>query len=1454
MSLPKRRAVAKSNLAALQTLRRLRQEGGSRLQEYEVQEPEVIYDEVTEEIYQSEVKKVTEMVVNDDGTRYITEELDDLGQKYADESEYEEDPIDEKRKRKGSENQNDAKPNTTINNYFLRAAISNKLTKHRSTKSTKEESEFMSDLLQRLDDEDEDDEQEEFIQSLIQENNQLNAVSMDYKPMNPDADGEFMYQRNQKRVNGGLQSYTCEKNKLDTMSMEYTPLKSNLTYQEKVDDEQGQSFNHETNTVSMEYTPLDSEVIYQEKIDDKQGQSSIHETDKMDTVSMEYIPFDSEFTYQEKVDDKQDQSYIHETNQPDTASMDHNKPLKLDTNSEFIYQTKNDKKFDQSFIQETIPPINDQSHNCYRLFWIDAVEKFGIVYIIGKVFNNESKTYISCCATVKNIHRNVFILPRQRKLDEHDNETEIDVTMEDVSSEVNDIFKKKFRDFQVFTKPVNRKYGFELPDIPTEAQYLKVTYPFTQDSLPRNLSGKTFTRAFGTNTSALELFILKRKIKGPCWLEIKDAIVETSRISWCKLELVVDDPKKISILKESNFSEPIKSPSLTTMSLSLRTIMNHKKQVNEIAAFSVRFYPKVPLDEAVTPEKLQYPVQYSAIRQLNDKPWWTHGFEELVEKERKKGLHLNLEANEYSLINYLLALIKQYDPDVFIGHNFIGFDLDVLLHRLKELKIKDWSCLGRLRRVVWPKSQSGSTANESSFVEKSIVNGRLICDTYLNAKDLVKSKNYSLTELVLSQLGKLRKDIEYDKIPMYYSRAKDLLDVVCHCWNDAIFTAELMFKLQILPLTKQLTNLAGNIWSKTLIGSRADRNEFLLLHEFHQHKYICPDKEYKKIQEQISVDGEDESTETKASGRRKPTYAGGLVLEPKKGFYDNYVVLLDFNSLYPSIIQEYNICFTTVVRVGMEKNITPEIPDSSLPQGILPKLIAKLVERRRMVKNLMKSSIVTSDKLAEYDIRQKALKLTANSMYGCLGYTYSRFYAKPLAMLITFKGREILENTVKLAENEKMEVIYGDTDSIMINTKAIDINQALEVGNILKKKVNERYKLLELEIDGFFEKLLLLKKKKYAAIVVEKKNGILERSCETKGLDLVRRDWCDLVNKVSRFVLDQILSSHDREVIVNTIHAYLRQVGEDTRSGNYPINSFIINKNLAKSPEAYTDAKIQPHVQVALRMKKKGLSARTGDFIPYVICLTADGKEFDKNISDRAFHPDEINESDLRIDYDWYLKIQIHASVSRLCGHIEGIDNASIAECLGFDPSKFKSSSNLATSHKIGSKMPDGERFKDVEKFMPICIHCNVTNIFEGLKDSEGLIKCNGCNTIIPFSSILTQLTFKVRSYIKQYYDGWKVCDEQSCLYRTRQVTYSKNCINRGCNGKMKGEYDEQKLYLQLLYLSQLFDISKVQKRAEFGSKNIEEIGRLKSLVDRHLDRNALRYVNLGELFNYYFE
>ena len=159
------------------------------------------------------------------------------------------------------------------------------------------------------------------------------------------------------------------------------------------------------------------------------------------------------------------------------------------------------------------------------------------------------------------------------------------------------------------------------------------------------------------------------------------------------------------------------------------------------------------------------------------------------------------------------------------------------------------------------------------------------------------------------------------------------------------------------------------------------------------------------------VEDEDVGGVGAKSSRRKPAYAGGLVLEPKRGFYDRYIVLLDFNSLYPSIIQEYNICFTTVDHASCSPDLDDlsnlQLPETSQPPGILPSEIRVLVERRRNVKQLMKGVQPNTEAYLQFDIRQKALKLTANSMYGCLGFANSRFYAKPLAALVTSKGREV---------------------------------------------------------------------------------------------------------------------------------------------------------------------------------------------------------------------------------------------------------------------------------------------------------------------------------------------------------------------------------------------------------------------------------------------------------------
>lgn len=233
------------------------------------------------------------------------------------------------------------------------------------------------------------------------------------------------------------------------------------------------------------------------------------------------------------------------------------------------------------------------------------------------------------------------------------------------------------------------------------------------------------------------------------------------------------------------------------------------------------------------------------------------------------------------------------------------------------------------------------------------------------------------------------------------------------------------------------------------------------------------------------------------------------MLEPKAGFYDSIVLLLDFNSLYPSIIQEYNLCFTTVNRRstknldGSERkremlNIEADdeeanqeemadLPDKNNPankDAILPSVLRNLVQKRRLVKDQMKRE-KDPIKLGQLDIRQKALKLTANSMYGCLGFSSSRFHAQAIAALITRTGREILMKTKDIAEGKlSFNVVYGDTDSIMINTGTQVLKDALNMGKQLKQEVNVLYKCLEIEIDGVFKSLLLLKKKKYAALTI----------------------------------------------------------------------------------------------------------------------------------------------------------------------------------------------------------------------------------------------------------------------------------------------------------------------------------------------------------------------------------
>ena len=179
---------------------------------------------------------------------------------------------------------------------------------------------------------------------------------------------------------------------------------------------------------------------------------------------------------------------------------------------------------------------------------------------------------------------------------------------------------------------------------------------------------------------------------------------------------------------------------------------------------------------------------------------------------------------------------------------------------------------------------------------------------------MTKCQSWSLTEMCELYLGDgiSRREIYNGAALKSWARSRDgLMNYVNHCEADTYFVAALALRLQMLPLTKVLTNLAGNSWARTLSGTRAERNEYILLHEFYKNKYICPDKVYGKGKPPVDEEVEGEE---RVDTKKKDKFKGGLVFEPEKGLYDKFILVMDFNSLYPSIIQEYNICFTTVDR------------------------------------------------------------------------------------------------------------------------------------------------------------------------------------------------------------------------------------------------------------------------------------------------------------------------------------------------------------------------------------------------------------------------------------------------------------------------------------------------------------------------------------------------------------
>ena len=1021
------------------------------------------------------------------------------------------------------------------------------------------------------------------------------------------------------------------------------------------------------------------------------------------------------------------------------------------------------------------------------VYWMDAKElpcevahDPGSVVLFGRMPLNPGNgmpiSWASCCVRVQNMERCVYVTPKS------------DSTALQVVGELNELCRRRNIHDKRTIKPVRRRYAFEEPGIPREeSDWFKLKYPASAPPLFGSAEDEDFAaerfhhidKLFGARRSLLELFLVKRRVMGPCYLRLQRRspavagsipaavqppvfrlVPSKERISHCAIEIAVSDPKAVNPAETTMIASLPVSPPLVAMSISLHSQLDASGSKNEIVAIAVTVERDVDVDggsaTAAAAKRRPHITTRVAARPPSDAHPLPLDASRLL---REAGLHeqcpaavgpLQVVPTESALLVWLLDEIRDHDPDVLVGHSFISFTLDVLLHRMATLlPTSNWSLLGRLVLRRFPRLQVGAGGTkESSYQEREVCAGRLIADTFLLSREYMKATSYKLLTIareaqLCDATGKvLNEDVGEDASYVTLPTDKACSAVVvqlalARCIGSAFLSWQLAQCLDVLPLTKRLTNLAGNLWSRTLTGSRAERIEFLLLHQFHRLKFVTPDKkgfsvaasttaldvarkrtrgaEDPDAEAAIDEDADpDAAAQTAAGGK----YKGGMVLDPKTGLYKQFVFLLDFNSLYPSIIQEFNICFTTLSRemsgdlstgaaapipsadmlvcttCTMQRaggsDLTTDVPCAH--RCILPKVIRSLVDSRKAVKRLMKEETDPAMK-QQLEIRQKAIKLTANSMYGCLGFEMSRFFAKPLAALVTQQGRRALELAVELVPqvNSHLQVIYGDTDSVMIATPFTgveNLRRVIEMAEQVKKEINKKYRCLEIDIDGVFQCLLLHRKKKYAALrVVDYTGAGTNLKHEVKGLEIVRRDWCQLSKTICQAILRVALDpTKTNDDVVEFTMSELDKIASLVRSRLLSLNLFVVTKSLTKDPMQYNEqaAANLPHVVIARRMLQRHEAVRVGDFIPYVVGspVKAELKSEDLStggmgaagdvadaagpttsnrpparLADRAFHIDEarrMGDHGFALDVEWYLSNQILPPVMRLCEHIDG--------------------------------------------------------------------------------------------------------------------------------------------------------------------------------------------------------
>ncbi|MEK0159134.1 DNA polymerase II [Pseudoalteromonas piscicida] len=531
--------------------------------------------------------------------------------------------------------------------------------------------------------------------------------------------------------------------------------------------------------------------------------------------------------------------------------------------------------------------------------------------------------------------------------------------------------------------------------------------------------------------------------------------------------------------------------------------------------------------------------------------------------------------DEIALLEELVTQVNRLDPDVLIGWNVIEFDAAILVERAQANGVA--LAIGR---------DGGVMSTFKGNYTRVFIPGRVMLDGI----DMMKNATYHfetfklsfVAEKILGSTKLIAQDDRLEEIIRQFHHDKPAL--AAYNLQDCQLVLDIFSKLNLLEFALARTQLTGLELEKMGGSVAAFTNLYLPL--LHRSGYIAPNLS----EHGINFDS-----------------PGGYVMDSKPGLYQN-ILVLDFKSLYPSIIRTFCIDPMGLIE-GLQH---PEHAIDGFNKGKfsrtehhLPGLVAALSSAREQAK-LDKDMMLS-----------QAIKIIMNSLYGVLGSKGCRFYDPRLASSITMRGHQIMQQTRSWIEQLGYEVIYGDTDSTFVCLPESLSSEACQaIGKQLMTDINERWRALltkdfalhshlEIEFETHYSPFFMPtirgqevgSKKRYVGQIRE----LGEQKLVFKGMETVRSDWTEIAKEYQQAIIRALFDGLDT---VEITHQYINEIF----AGKVD-EKLIYKKKLGKSVELYTK-NIPPQVKAAKQAIEDGLlqTAKKGAQIPYY--LSTDGPKF----------------------------------------------------------------------------------------------------------------------------------------------------------------------------------------------------------------------------------------------------